>query len=159
MTTAEAPQNSYLSNEMDKWFDGVINNLTVDKMMIESNTADKNKLDFYNTMANGDSNTINHLSRMQSSQHFITELLKNYIKELISYSKIPHEIAFDLSDAKILVWAKINDDDESTEDALLLAEAKANSKFFNYGFFISSTIVEDRDKLSIPPHYTELKLN
>jgi hypothetical protein len=159
MNVVKDSKNNFLSAEMDKWFDGMINELTVDKMMIESNIADKSKIDFYNTITSGNSNTINQLARVQSSQHFIKELLRDYITQLLSYNRIPGEIAFDLSDAKILVWAKINNDDDKTEDALLLAEAKANSKFYDYGFFISSTIVEDRDSLSIPPHYTELKLN
>jgi hypothetical protein len=95
----------------------------------------------------------------QSSMYFIQELLKTYIGELINYNKVPLEIAFDLSDAKILVWAKIHNDDESTEDALLLAEAKANAKFHDYGFFIYSTIVEDRDQQSVPPHYKAIKFD
>lgn len=159
MNIVQDPQENYLSTEMEKWFDGMVNELQVDKMMIENNVAEKTMVDYYKTMATGNSDKINHLTRIASSQYFITQLLKDYLNELLQFQKVPHELAFDLTDAKILVWAKISDDDEPTEDALLLAEAKANSKFHRYGFYISSTIVENRDHLSIPPHYTELKLN
>jgi len=76
-----------------------------------------------------------------------------------SKNVFPQKLAFDFSDAKILVWAQIKTEDVSTEDALILSEAEANSKYSDNGFYISSTIVEECDNLPIPSHYHEVKIN
>lgn len=140
------------------WFEKTISSLDVDQIMIETNTATPEKRKFYNMMANANADEINHMARNTSSIYFIGNLLEHYITELVSFKSLPIDLAFDLSDAKILVWAKIKDDDENTEDALLLAEARANASFSEHGFFISSTIVEESDNLSVPPHYKQMAL-
>ena len=62
----------------------------------------------------------------------------------------------DLSDASVLVWAEIADDDELMEDQLRLAQAKINAQYSQYGFYLSSTIVEESDCMPIPSHYQPL---
>lgn len=66
---------------------------------------------------------------------------------------MPLKLALGLSESKILVWSEIKDDDEETEDALLLIEAKINGKYRPFGFYVNSTIIEESDRISIPPHY------
>ena len=61
-----------------------------------------------------------------------------------------------LSDSKILVWAVVDDNDEKTEDALIIAEAKVNGKYYEKGFYLNSTIIEKSDNLSVPPHYQKI---
>ena len=95
--------------------------------------------------------------RNLSSQFFIEELIKEFISELNERKVNTNQLAFDLSDAKVLVWAEIDDFDEKSEDGIILAEAKTNSKFAKYGFHISSTIIEKEDNLSVPPHYSSVK--
>jgi hypothetical protein len=60
------------------------------------------------------------------------------------------------ADSKIFVWAEIEDDDESSEDLLLISEAKVNAKYFSKGFNIISTIVEKSDNIPLPKQYLNL---
>ena len=63
-------------------------------------------------------------------------------------------MALDLSDSKILAWVELFDDDEESEDNLIISEAKVNAEFEKFGFKISTTYVEVCDKLNVPPHYS-----
>ncbi|MFD1255846.1 hypothetical protein ACFQ3S_03475 [Mucilaginibacter terrae] len=147
--------NDVISN----WFDDLLSRISVDKMMMETQTAPPEKEQFYKNAINDDHDANYNMLRVQSTKYFISKLLTDYIQELASFKVVPQKLAFELSEAKILVWGQIKDGDESAEDALILSEAKANSKYNNYGFYISSTIVEESDSLPIPPHYHELKLD
>ncbi|MGM0581720.1 MAG: hypothetical protein ACQETL_13625 [Bacteroidota bacterium] len=95
--------------------------------------------------------------RNKSSQYFIEKVVKEFLSELNSRNVTTNQLAFDLSDAKILVWAEIEDFDETSEDGLILSEAKVNSHFSDFGFHISSTIIEKSDNLPVPPHYASIK--
>ena len=95
------------------------------------------------------------LSKMNANQHFIKNVIVEYLQEISK--KLPIRLAFDLDDSEVLVWAEINDDDEEMENFLLLAEAKVNANYHKYGYDLTSTIVEVRDGLSIPNHYSVFK--
>ena len=92
--------------------------------------------------------------REESSKYFITRIVQEYISELNNRKAKPVSLALQLSDSKILVWAVIKDDDESCEDKIFLAEAVVNSRFYQYGFYISTTLVEEYDSCQIPNHFT-----
>jgi hypothetical protein len=68
----------------------------------------------------------------------------------------PVSLALQLSESKLLVWAVIKDDDELCENQLFLAEAAVNSRFYQYGFHISTTLVEESDSCKIPNHFIEV---
>jgi hypothetical protein len=91
-----------------------------------------------------------------SSAFFIKNLIDSYFIELIESNAKPNKIALELSDSKVLLWAEIANNDEPTEDALIMSAAKVNHKFSRYGFHISSTIVDEEDQLNIPKHYKEV---
>lgn len=145
------------SNKQDQWFESMINSIKVDQIQIQTNTASEEKTRLYNNLMEGKHSEMFSDMRNISSQFFIEELVKEYISELNSRNVQTNQLAFELSDAKVLVWAEINDFDEKSEDGLILAEAKTNALFSNYGFYISSTIIEKGDNLSIPPHYSSIK--
>lgn len=111
----------------------------------------------YNNFIEGKHSEMFSDMRNISSQFFIEELVKEYIAELNTRNVATSQLAFDLSDAKVLVWAEISDFDEDSEDGLILAEAKTNARFSNFGFHISSTIIEKGDNLPVPPHYSSIK--
>lgn len=115
--------------------------------------ASKDTKLMYDTLIFGKETEIYNAGRVQSSMYFVKRMLKEYFDSIKDYSSKPLKLALELSDAKILVWAEIADDDEAAEDALILSEAKANGKFGEYGFHISSTIVEKSDSLPIPSQY------
>jgi len=85
-------------------------------------------------------------------------LVHSYFLELMERKGVPNRLALDISDSKILVWAEIENDDDSVECALILSAAKANANFSKYGVHISSTIVEKRDNLIIPKQYKEIEI-
>ena len=149
-------QETQLNDAVRDWFDGFMAQLSADQLQLETNTATPEKEAFYNRLASGSGDKINQMSRVQSSMYFIENLVRTYLNELGSRKRFPLKLAMDLSDAKVLVWAEIKDDDETTEDAMRLAEAKVNAQFMSYGFHLSSTIIEQSDCLSIPSHYQSI---
>ncbi len=140
------------------FFDELVERIRVDQLMMETKTTSKEKHTIYKSLILGEETELAAMSRAASSMHFIKNLLLDYITELHHYKRRPVKLALDLSDAKVLVWAEIEDGDEKTEDALILSEAKANAKYATYGFHITSTIVEKSDKMEIPSHYQNLSL-
>jgi hypothetical protein len=140
----------------DLWFSDFISHLNADHFMLETNTAAEDTKKFYEAFINEDEVTMFKLVRQQTSISFIKRLIYDYLKEL-KQRKIPLRLALSLSDSKILVWAEIENDDDVAEDALLVAEAKINSVYSEYGFYIDSTILEQRDKMSmLPPHFQSI---
>lgn len=156
---AESNQNIAIqqTNKQDQWFEEMINSIRIDQLQIQTNTASEEKTRMYNNFIEGKHSEMFSDLRNKSSQYFIEELVKKFITELNDRKVITNQLAFDLSDAKVLVWAEINNYDEASESGLILAEAKTNAEFSNFGFHISSTIVEQGDKLSVPPHYSSIK--
>lgn len=138
---------------MDKWFSDMIDHLKVDHFMLQANIASKEKTEFYQAFLRNDSDKIVSQMRKDSSQYFIKALVWDYLNELKSANKNPIKLALGISDSKILVWSEIKDNDEEMEDLLLITEAKVNGKYQDKGFYINSTIIEESDKLPIPPHY------
>lgn len=148
---------SQLSNDaIAKWFDNFISHISVDRMMIETQTASVETDQFYRDMILENHTAMNSWARVNSTTYFIRKLVEDYLNELKAFRATPQKLAFDFSDAKILVWAQIADNDDLTEDALILSEAKANAKYSDNGFYVSSTIVEESDNLKIPSHYHQI---
>lgn len=154
------PQNTSPTEEpalrLKKWFENFIDDIKVDKFLIETNVASEPKKRLYTAMSNGDEKFMNSTARTASSMFFIRNLLDVYFDELNERKRMPNTLALSLSDSKILVWAVIEDGDFDTEKALLLSEAKANSKYFSDGFYITSTIIEKSDSLPIPTDYQQV---
>lgn len=158
MPTIQTP-TPVLSNEIiSQWFSKLISDIRVDKEMMESDIAPLDTKQFY-TDAILNPEAMHSYARVHSTQYFIFKIVEDYFKELQSFKATPKKLAFSFSEAKILVWAEISDDDEPTERALILSEAKANSKYSNNGFYVSSTIVEESDGFKVPPHYQEIKID
>ena len=152
-------QASALSNEtIAQWFDKFISHLSVDRLMLETKTAPEQTDKFYRDMIADNHFAMHSSARLYSTNYFLMKLVEDYLSELQNFQVFPQKLAFDFSDAKILVWAQIADGDDATEDALILSEAKANAKYSQNGFYVSSTIVEESDNLNIPPHYHELSI-
>jgi hypothetical protein len=87
-------------------------------------------------------------------RHFVSKIIVDYVRLL--GTKIPRKIAFDFNDSSVLVWAEIANDDEAQEREIILAEAKINAKYHDAGFTVDTTVVEERDGLSVPNHFVPL---
>lgn len=145
-----------INKAYQSWFENLAERINVDKFLLQSGVASEETKKMWDTIIFGKELEIYASSRVQSSMYFIKGMLKEYLDSFIEFKVRPTKLAVELSDAKILIWAEINDDDEETEEALILSEAKANAKYGDYGFHISSTIVEKSDKLDVPSHYQTL---
>ncbi len=158
-TKSQANLSNDKSNEhLDAWFGALIQELQTDHFLLKENIASEDTKNFYNAAMSGNEMSMAAQVRETSSRFFITKILLDYLKEIRAFNRIPLKLALGLSDSKILVWSEINDDDEATEDALLLAEARVNNKYQTNGFYINSTIIEKSDNLHIPPHYQNITI-
>lgn len=149
--------NSELSTaELDSWFENFIDVVKADHFIMSSGVAPEETRNMYKALILNDEIELAKNSRKMSTMIFIKSLVKDYVTELTSQQNLPLKLALGLSDSKILVWSEINDDDEKTEDALLIAEAKVNGKYHDQGFYVNSTIIEKSDNLNVPPHYQKI---
>jgi hypothetical protein len=145
--------NPSISNQT--WFDEFIATIRTNQLQLETDTTLEDLKRMYNILFSGNEReTILHL-KATADQYYIKSITVEYLHEISS--KMPLKRAFDLDDSEVLVWAEIENDNEVIEDFLLLTEASINARFHQFGYDLSSTIVETRDRLSIPNHYKVFK--
>ena len=149
-------------NDHEEWFAAFINEINeqiiADKKELESGEASKQTRDLYQGLATGNNVQVLSIMRNQASNLLIRNIIVGYIKTLRENQVNPLKLAFDLSDNKILVWAEIKDEDETTEMLLIKVESIINGQFFDKTkIYLDSIIVEESDKLPVPPHYRTIQ--
>lgn len=151
-------QNTIAVTSTEAWFNQLVHDIRVDELTLKTKTINPIKEGLYSDLIAGNTDKVIHEFKDLLSKHVISQITLSYMKELVELLKdsIPLKLAFRLTNSKILVWAEIKDDDDTCEDALIIAEAKINALYGDKGFHISSTIVEASDKLLLPPHYTNV---
>jgi len=153
---AELQKKEDLQDKVDIWFSAIIDHIKVDHFLMTTKSAPKETQNFYDNLIHGDGEEVVNTMREVSSKFYVSKIVNDYINELKLSGKIPLKLAMGLSDSKLLIWSEINDNDEEMENALLIAEAKVNAKYYKNGFFINSTIIESSDNIPIPPHYQSI---
>jgi hypothetical protein len=148
-----------LSSQAEKWFDEFIGQLRADQIQLDSGIASTDKQSFYNVMMSDNQDDISMIGRQLSSVYFIKRIVVDYLNELNSAACKPEKLALNYSNSKVQVWAEIKDDDEETENRLLMIEAIINAKYHQFGFNISSTILEERDQFRVPSQYQPFLTN
>ncbi len=141
-----------ISDTRSTWFEEFIAGIRTHQLMLEKRIASDVLIKLYDVLMSGNLDQMAALNKVNADQHFIKSIIINYIK--IISDKLPARLAFDTDDSEVLVWAEIQNDDEEMENALLIAEAEINSRFHRYGYDLTSTIVELRDNLQVPNHYS-----
>lgn len=136
------------------WFDEFIASIKTHELMLETNVASPELTKMYATFMGGDQKEMAALSKINADKYFIKSIVFEYIKSIPEF--LPKKLAFDLDDSEVLVWAEIKDDDEDTENGLLIVEAKINSVYHEFGYDVTTTIVEERDCLAVPSHYSAI---
>ena len=139
-------------DDIKLWFDGLIHSIRTD-LMLSTGVAPKDLTEVYEIFISGDQKKIQELSRNESTRFFIKSIIQVYIAEFKKIESKPLRLAAHLTNAKILLWAEIDDDDWMTEKELYLVEAKVNSLFQKYGFHVDTFIVEKSDQMDIPVQY------
>jgi tRNA A22 N-methylase len=150
MTIVEKTENP-VQNTTEQWFDELVSTLRTHQLMIETQTIDEDKKKFYDILQGSNTLEVSHLSRTISQRQIIGSILWDYLK-IIKDNK-PQKLAFDYNDSEVLVWAEIDENNEQLEKQLYLAEAQINAKYHQYGFDMTSMIVENTDNITTPNHY------
>ncbi len=152
----EITRNNILETQtkQDKWFDDIILGLRTDELLKNTGLLDKEKEKMYNALIKNDYLQIAKYAQNQLHKDLTKLIIYSFLIETLKREANTKKIAFDYSSKGVLVWAVINDDDEKTEDALILSEAKINYELADkFDYHISTTIVEDSDNISIPNQY------
>jgi Mg2+ and Co2+ transporter CorA len=152
-----ATQTPITDTSTNAWFDEFIATIRTHQLQLETNTANSELENLYKIIFSGNTSQMAKLAKDNANQHFIKAMVLEYLKEI--HNAMPNKLAFDMNDNEVLVWAEINDDAEELENQLILAEAKVNAKYHQYGYDITSMITETSDYLSLPSHYVEYKNN
>ncbi|KGO89537.1 hypothetical protein [Flavobacterium suncheonense] len=146
-------RNTSPQSTQDDWFATMINAIKVDQLTYKTDTMHPEKREMYANFIENNYLEAAKQGRKMTSTVIIPHMLQLYFSTLSDKIKDLKKIAFDMSDTKILVWAEIAQDDEATEDALIMTEAKINGEYSEIGFRLLTTIVEDCDELEIPQNY------
>jgi hypothetical protein len=146
-----AKTDNQVQGTSEQWFDELVATLRTDQVSLELDVANKETKNVYEVLMGGDALEIAHLNRTLSQRQIIGSILWDYLK-IIKDNK-PQKLAFDYNDSEVLVWAEIDENNEQLEKQLYLAEAQVNAKYHQYGFDMTSMIVENCDSISVPNHY------
>lgn len=141
------------STDIAKWFDSFVASIRVEELQLVSGIANKEKHEFWKPFLENNSLEIGSRSRENGSRLIIPELVSDYLFGIKERKVDLNSLSLQLSDSKILVWAVVNDDDEQAMDQLFLQEAVVNAKYGDYGFHISTTIVEKTDNCATPSQF------
>lgn len=147
--------NKNIQTVQNSWFDEFIAAVRTHQLQLETDTATDELKSIYNVLFSGNEIDLASLNKISANQFFVKNMVFEYLKLL--HNNIPLKLAFDMDDSEVLIWAEIQNNDETMENFLLMAEAEVNAKYHKFGYDLTSTIVESNDNLSIPGHYAIFK--
>jgi hypothetical protein len=133
------------------WFDEFVATLRSHQMQLETDTASKELKAFYNSLFSGNMDAILKANKQASQEFFVKRMIVDYLEKL--NKNLPKKLAFDFNDSEVLVWAEVGQDNEEMERRLILTEAAVNAQYYEYGFSMTSTIIESEDNMAVPNHY------
>jgi hypothetical protein len=139
------------------WFDDFVATLRSHQIQMEADVNASEIRKIYEPLIAGNIEQIAKMSKETAQKYFVLSIMNEYVTLLKEGVEKINKLAFDFNDSLVLIWAEINDDDEEMEKRLILTEAQVNAKYHNNGFDVTSTIVEQSDKLNIPNHYRIFK--
>ena len=149
------PPTTNYGNE-SQWFQDIIDFAEVHKLMFETDTATNDMKSFYKIFMSDDELGKAKVIRKYNSETVIKHAAITFLTNL--KPNLPKKLAISFSDNELLVWAEISDYYHESHNQLIMAEAKTNALFHEIGFHVNTSIVEECDKISTPPHYKEVKL-
>lgn len=145
-------------DKLDQWFDSFIESLEADKFLLKEDLASHDTKHLYGILMDENIGEMMKISRATSTMYFIENMIKDYLLELKNKQVNVKKLALDMGTSRLLAWIELSNDDDASEDSLIMAEAKLNAKYYDDGFHISTTIVEERDSIPVPSHYHELSI-
>lgn len=143
------------TDTVDSWFDDFIASLQGHQLQHQTNTLNEKDSEFYNFMANASMEDLLRVNREHGHAFFVKKMIVNFIESLGDTDL--KSLAFDLDDNQVLVWATIQDNDEASENKLILSKSKTNAEFIKDRLSIDIMITEESDNFPIPSQYKILK--
>lgn len=160
MTNYIETVGSESKNQQIEWFDDFISQISATikshKLMIETDIASKEIKSFYNAIFNNNTIELAAISIKTGTVQLVQFLVIQYLEKIGDNINQALNISLYFSNEGILVWVVLPDDREDIEDIFWSAQLKVNGEYGDKGIFISSTIVEESDNISIPSHYNML---
>lgn len=143
--------------EYTAWFNDFIGELRVHELTLVTGTADQDRVDFYDAVLSADFDKLSTMSRDMFVTHFVKKMTLEYFYDLKRREAKLQTLSMQISGNCIHIWAEISDDDVNTEKALILAEAKLNSTYYQKtGIYFDTMIVEMSDRFKMPQHFTSV---
>lgn len=140
-----------IKTNLDPWFDQLVSTLRMHQLQLETETASPAIREIYGTLLSGNDDEMARLNKITAQRHFVSKIIFEYIQLL--GKRRPRKLAFDFNDSDILVWAEIDDDDGGMERFLILTEAKINARYHDFGYDMTTMLVETSDESPVPNHY------
>ncbi len=157
---AQQQVKSILStDEIHAMFDKLAEELEEDRVAMVTGIASEEKVTFFERMIRGDDTGLAKSIRDQSTVAIITNLIGDYVNFLSELESAPSIVAFQFGHSIGNIWLEVDDDDDELIHQLILLEAKINSKYRKeFGYALSSMIVEKSDGIDIPSNYSKFPL-
>jgi hypothetical protein len=132
--------------------------LKTHQFMLETNVASDELKDIYDLLISGKGKEeeLFAINRQLSSVYFLKRIITDFLSEIKAQKANFIDLAISLSNTQVSVWVIINNNDEESENKIIMAEAKINAKYSDSGFYIDSMIVEESDKYPTPGHYQKV---
>jgi hypothetical protein len=135
------------------WFDEFIGELRSHEIQLETNTAPQGMVELYQTLFAGDAFSIIQLTRESSTIFYVKHIVIEFLKGISENKADILSLSLNYSDSNVRMWCVIRDNDVENENILFRNEAKINAKYYQYGFHLSLTIVEESDKIPVPVNF------
>ena len=142
--------------KQDQWFEEIIQQLRIDQLQLQTNTASRAKRERYETLIAGDPEQLLLQQQASVTRHFVGNLVRDFVQRAIPHLPRIQRLAATANDAEVLMWIELKAEDELLEDQLTLIEAEVNAAFHDRGYDLDLMIVEAEDGLSKPAHYVEI---
>lgn len=143
-------------NDTEKWFDNLVATIRAHQVQIESGIADDVMKNMYAAFINHDLDKIHELSRESSSRYLISKMIFTFFDNFKKPGNLPIELALQLSNNGVNIWAIVDDYDENAEREIILSTAKTNAAFHDLGLRIDTTILEKSDNFPIPNQFQKV---
>lgn len=153
MNKQATPTKNLPANVMTNWFDGFIGELRSHELRLETNTAPKELVDFYSKIFIGDSFAVTQTTREMTTIFYVKNIVLEFLKGLNEKGSNVKSLSLSYSDSNVRMWCIINDNDIESENTLFHNEAIINAKYYQYGFHLSLTIVEESDNIPVPANF------
>lgn len=146
------------NDKIGEFLSETIHQLKSHKLLLETETMNSDMKKFYDQVSNGDIENLLKANIEQYRKLVFLRLITDYFKKLSPLENLVH-LGININDTKLLVWAEIDENDEESENKLIDLQAHLNYLYKDSGVLVSTTIVENTDYLTMPPHYEELLNN